>query len=274
MRNDIDGSLYSSVVESLPPSLQRLTLEHFGGGLPRNSPGIGPLPSNLTSLQLKESSVTMLGNSITCLNHLQHLNLSQSNFCVDQQPRFDQLTNLTCLDLTQVLCYYQNRKYVEEWTRFDTWPCLSILKVTSADFVGTKTLLDLSSVAEVHLSSDAGAFDRADLAFRSVHVLASVKDIAEDTSVPWLRSSLVDLSVILDAPDGENHLQYLCRCSQLTSLRIETELTLWSRILPPAIPLSVYVQQLACLESLVLYEVSCTDLHLSYLTRLPGLVVA
>lgn len=222
MRNDTDGSVYQRILEHLPPSLQNLKLKCLGTTAPEEQYSnvalqpLLPALTNLSSLQLQDCSVKILGNSITCLSNLQSLDLSFCAGCVDQQLQFEQLTKLTCLDLTGVICFHENRACVAKWTRFDARPCLQVLKVQCPDFVGKTTVFHLSSVAEVHLAEGRGTFSSADLAGKHVDMMLSDLNLVEETSAALLGPYIVGLPALLEKPENVSFLlQYIRRCHHL-----------------------------------------------------------
>ena len=141
--------------------MESLTLDGFGSlGEDEQPPAFAGsslrllednLPA-LTRLELAHSVVRVPGEDITCLSKLKSLNLSYSDIYVDGQLEVTLLTNLTHLDLTDATCFWEDA-WVDVHDAFTAWPSLAVFKVYECNLFDMSTVMDLSTVREVHLGN-------------------------------------------------------------------------------------------------------------------------
>ena len=159
MRNDSNGRSFPSLVKSCPDTVESLILEGFG--LPEEDVGTvssltileSTLPV-LTRLKIARSVVRVSGGDITCLSKLKSLSLCHLEIYVGGQLEVTLLTNLTHLDLTGAKCYWED-PLVDAFETFTAWPSLAVLKIYDCNVFDISTVMDVSTVKEVH----AGHFD-------------------------------------------------------------------------------------------------------------------
>ena len=159
MRNDVYGMCFAFLVQSCPSTLQSLILRGFGLRLEVEQPPAFSVRSldlleqhlpTLTRLQLSHSTVTIPGDSITCLSNLRSLSLAESEIYGDRELEITKLTNLTLLDLTGAICYQEN---LSMWglDKFTAWPELKVMKATQCTLFHRCTKMCLDTMHEVHL---------------------------------------------------------------------------------------------------------------------------
>ena len=159
MRNDVHGESFSSLVSTCPDTVENLILEGFGSSVEDEQPPVlavhsmmlleSHLPA-LTRLELTHSVVRIPGEDITCLSKLKSLSLCDSDIYVDGQLEVTLLTDLTHLDLTGATCYWEDA-WVDVLDAFTAWPSLAIFKCYNCNLFDTNTVMDVSTVGEVHI---------------------------------------------------------------------------------------------------------------------------
>ena len=159
MRNDVNGDSFPCLVKSCPHTLESLILEGFGSTMEDEQPPVFAVRSlmlledNLpavTRLELAQSVVRIPGEDITCLSKLKSLSLCDSEIYVDGQLEVTLLTDLTHLDLTGTTCFWEDA-WVDALDAFTAWPSLAVFKVYNCNLFDVSTVMDVSTVREVHL---------------------------------------------------------------------------------------------------------------------------
>ena len=159
MCNDFDGETFPFLVDSWPDSVESLILEGFGSSVPCARPptravrSLTLLEDNLpalTRLELAHSVVRILGKGITCFSKLKSLSLCYSEMYVDGQLEVTLLTRLTHLDLAGATCYWEDAG-VDPLDILMAWPALAVLKTNNSNIFDVNTVMDVSSVREIHV---------------------------------------------------------------------------------------------------------------------------
>ena len=159
MRNDVFGTSFPSLVKSCPDTVESLILEDFGSRVEDQRPPVLAVPSlmslddnlpALTRLDLAFSVVRIPGNDITCLSTLKRLGLCYSDIYVDGQLQISLLTNLTHLDLNGAIFLWEDA-WFDALDAFSAWPALAVFKLYSCNLFDTNTVMDVSTVGEVHV---------------------------------------------------------------------------------------------------------------------------
>lgn len=159
MRNDLSGERFPCLIQSCPDTVESLILEGFGSTVEDEQPPVFAVRSlmllehNLpavTRLELAQSVVRIPGEDITCLRKLRSLSLCDSEIYVDGQLEVTLLTDLTHLDLTGATCFWEDA-WVDALDAFTAWPSLAIFKAYNCNMIDMSTVMDVSTVREVHL---------------------------------------------------------------------------------------------------------------------------
>ena len=285
MRNDVHGMTFPLLLVRLPPSIQRLNLEGFGSQLDDEQPprysvvlqdhSFASLAA-LTHLELTKSSVTIPGDSITCLSRLSSLNLSNSEVYVDGQLEVSQLTNLTCLELTQTLCFWEDA-WVEALDAFEAWPRLKVLKLLGSNLLDGRTVLTAPGVDELEVMYPHGNhMTVAEAAGKKVHAHVHVLHntvLDEVLSAPLYGRPVVSLHIHQHSQSGsetgQNFWHLLDHCPNLQSLHIHNDV-----ILAQATPVGLMLtKSLTQLKELELIGITCKDLDFGELEGLTRLVL-
>lgn len=286
MRNDIHGMTFPLLLVRLPSSIQRLNLEGFGSQLDDEQPprysvvlqdhSFASLAA-LTHLALRSSSVTIPGDSITCLSRLSSLNLSNSEVYVDGQLEVSQLTNLTCLELTQTLCFWEDA-WVEALDAFEAWPRLKVLKLLGSNLLDGRTVLTAPGVDELEVLYPHGShMTVAEVAGKKVHAHVHVLRttvLDEVLSAPLYRNPVVSLHVHQHSQSGsesgQNFWHLLDHCSNLQSLYIHNDVVLAQANSVGRMLTNIGLTQLKELE---LIGITCRDLDFGDVLTLTRLVL-
>ena len=226
MRNDLNGESFPSLVKSCPDTVENLILEGFGSPVEDEQPPVlavhsmmlleGHLPA-LTRLELTHSVVRIPGEDITCLSKLKTLSLCDSDIYVDGQLEVTLLTDLTQLDLSGATCYWEDA-WVDALDAFTAWPSLAIFKSYNCNLFDMSTVMDVSTVREVHIGHFCHFAQPGPDQEGHVHVHgASVLSYDSHRT-----ASIVDLTVDMpaDTPFQETVLDYVAARCPLQSLSI------------------------------------------------------
>ena len=160
MRNDFMGVSLTPLVKSCPSTVQSLILHGFGCKVEQEMPptfsvqNLSLLESHLpalTELELSHSVITIPGDDITCLSKLKSLSFFGSHIFVDDELKLSLLTNLTSLNLTDAECYWEET-WAEALHTFTAWPALQLLKADCCSLFDKRTMVDLTTVSEVHVA--------------------------------------------------------------------------------------------------------------------------
>ena len=139
--------------------MDSLILEGFGSRVEDQRPPVlavhslmlleDNLPA-LTRVDLSFSVVRIPGNDITCLSTLESLGLCYSYIYVDGQLQISLLSNLTHLDLNGAIFLLEDA-WVDALDAFTARPALAIFKLYSCNLFDMNTVMDVSTVGEVHV---------------------------------------------------------------------------------------------------------------------------